>query len=91
MVYIGQKFDNFKVIYVDNKRADHKELKEVLICNGIKSKTKRKFYHDILIKCHNGTVTEDELIEGNKLLKLGFNFHYYIPLQYRRNWIDQPD
>ena len=39
MVYVGQKFDNFKVIYVDNKREDHKELKEVLIRNGITNKT----------------------------------------------------
>ena len=91
MIYVGQKFDDFKIIYVDNKRTDHKELKQTLIRNKIKSKTKRKFYHNILIKCQNGTVTEDELREGNKLLKFGFNFHDYIPLQYRRSWIEQPD
>ncbi len=89
-MFIGQSFDSFDVIYTKNNRDDHNELKRIMIKLRMDKKT-RSHFHDILKRCHYGIATPEDFKEGDKLLKYGFNFHEFVPVKYRRNWIEQPD
>lgn len=46
-MFVGQRFDGFKVIYTKNNREDHKKLKKIMIKLRM-SKKERSLFHEIL-------------------------------------------
>lgn len=76
-----------------HKREDHKDITKLLISLGIKNKKDRKIYHDYIIACHYGVEGREDKYcnQDKKLLHNGFDAWQVVPLEYRRNWQDQPD
>lgn len=78
---------------VGTKRNDHQDVTKLLIKLGIKNKKDRKIYHDYIRSCHYGVEGREEKYcsQDKKLLRNGFDAWQVVPIQYRRNWQDQPD
>ena len=73
------------------KRRDHQEVTALLISLGLKKKSERTLFHKYLIACHYGMDKEAFREQDQKLLTNGFDAWQVVPLEYRRNWQDQPD
>lgn len=76
---------------LSTKRIDHKEIKNLLIGIGFKSKKDRAAYHALLFARHHGRSCEEFYLEDQKLLNNGFDSWTVVPMEIRRNWQDQPD
>ena len=74
-----------------NKRTDHKEVKNILIGMGIKSKKDRAAYHALIVARHYGHGCGAYYLQDQKLLNNGFDSWRVTPVEIRRNWQDQPD
>lgn len=74
-----------------SNRAEHKELKSLLIKEGITSPKARKEFHRLILNRRRGLPCDDLMIQDQYLLKCGYDSQQCTPLELRRNWQDQPD